>query len=244
MKKLLSVALCAAASMAMAATEVTIATVGVTKVTIPAGQQNTIIAASFNDLTDIDNPAKIAHLVKAANLADGDELRLYKGGKYSVWTYDGTDKAWKAATSVTSTGSQVGDDPATTGATAGSGLWFIRKTSTDAMNLVLFGAYKSEAKTSTIVPKAWNLIGNSSSTAFEFKTGAAGDKMRKIENGVLIEYLYSTKKNCWGYQKVQEVNGKKKNVFTAANPKVAPGEGIWYNTQSETTTLTWAAAES
>ena len=236
MKKLLSVALCAAASMAMAATEVTIATVGVTKVSIPAGQQNTIIAASFNDLTDIDNPAKIAHLVKTANLADGDELRLYKDGKYSVWTYDGTAKAWKAPTSVTSSGSQAGDDPATTGATAGSGLWFIRKTSTDAMNLVLFGAYKSEAKTSTLAT-GWNLVGNSSDAEVEIKDGTKGDIIRKVVNGEIREY---TKKSAgWKYWSYANGTGS----WVVENPKVAPGEGIWYNAQSAGS-ITWKAADA
>ena len=236
MKKLLSVALCAVASMAMAATEVTIANVGVTKVTIPAGQQNTIIAASFNDLTDISNPAKIANLVKMTNLTTGDELRLYKDGAYSVWTYDGT--AWVAPTSVTSNGSEAGADPATTGATVGSGLWFIRKDATAAMDLVLYGTTLSTAQTSTLAA-GWNLIGNSSFASYEITTGTKGDKILKVVDGAMRTYQCSG--SAWGYW--EKVNNK--NTFKTGNPTVAAGEGIWYNSKATSAaTITWKTADA
>ena len=235
MKKLLSVALCAAASMAMAATDVTIANVGVTKVTIPANQQNTIIAASFNDLTDISNPAKIANLVKMTNLTTGDELRLYKDGAYSVWTYDGDKKAWIAPTSVTSTGSEAGADPATTGATVGSGLWFIRKDATAAMDLVLYGTTLSTAQTSTLAA-GWNLVGNSSFASYEITTGTKGDVIRKVVNGKLREYEKKTA--GWKYQSI--ANGKV--TWVLENPTVAAGEGIWYNAKSAGS-ITWKTAD-
>ena len=238
MKKLLSVALCAAASMAMAATEVTIANVGVTKVTIPAGQQNTIIAASFNDLTDISNPAKIANLVKMTNLTTGDELRLYKDGVYSVWTFDGDKKAWVAPTSMTSTGSAAGADPATTGATVGSGLWFIRKDASAAMDLVLYGAYLSSAQTSTLAA-GWNLVGNSSFASYEITTGTKGDKILKVVDGAMRTYQYTG--SAWGYREVKN----NKSVFTTGNPTVAAGEGIWYNSKSASAvTITWKTADA
>jgi hypothetical protein len=234
MKKLLSVALCAVASMAMAATEVTIANVGVTVVSIPANQTNTIIAASFNDLADISNPAVISNLVKTTNLTAGDELRLYKDGKYSVWTFDGDKKAWIAPTSVTSTGSKAGADPATTGATAGSGLWFIRK-STAAMDLVLYGTTLSTAKTSTLAA-GWNLIGNSSFASYEIKDGTKGDIIRKVVNGEIREY---TKKTAgWKYQKIDSSGNFS---WVTENPTVAAGEGIWYNAKSAGS-ITWEAA--
>ena len=66
MKKLLSMAFCAAAVTTLAE-DVTVATVGVTAITLPKGQQNTIIAASFTELATGEN-ISIANIVKATNL--------------------------------------------------------------------------------------------------------------------------------------------------------------------------------
>ena len=120
--------------------------------------------------------------------------------------------------------------------TSGSGLWFIRKTSTDAMNLVLFGAYKSAAKTSTLAT-GWNLVGNSSDAEVEIKDGTKGDIIRKVVNGEIREY---TKKAAgWKYWSYANGTGS----WVVENLKVAPGEGIWYNAQSAGS-ITWKAADA
>lgn len=227
MKKLLSVAFCAAAALSFAA-EVQIAEVGVTKVSIPAGQKNTIIAASFNNLSDENAAVQIANLVKTTGLKAGDELRLYKGGKYSVWTLDADDGKWVAPTTVTTTGSVAGADPATTDASVGDGLWFIRKSAEGEASVVLYGSYKTGSKIMTVTAKAWNLIGNPTFADYTFTTGTKGDMIRKVVNGEIREYI--RKSSGWKYQT--------KNGLVAENPTVAPGEGIWYNPVSATS-VTW-----
>ncbi len=232
MKKLLSVAFCAAAALSFAA-EVKIADVGVTKVSIPAGQKNTIIAASFNNLSDVNAAVQIANLVKTTGLKAGDELRLYKDGKYSVWTLNADDGQWVAPTTVTTEGTEKGADPATTDASVGDGLWFIRKNAEDAASVVLYGSYKTGSKIMTVTANAWNLIGNPTFTNYEFKTGTKGDKIRKVVNGDVREYI--RKSSAWKYQTFSDGVLK----WVTENPTVAPGEGIWYNPVSATS-VTWA----
>lgn len=96
MKKLLSLAFCAAATAAFAADEITLADeVGVTMVTLPAGQTNTIIAVSFTDF-DTGN-VSISNLVKTTSLAAGDEILLYTAkDTYSAWKLD-ANKVWQKA---------------------------------------------------------------------------------------------------------------------------------------------------
>ena len=125
MKKLLSLALCAAAATTFAADEITLADeIGVTVVTLPAGQKETIIAASFGDLDTGD--VSIANLVKTTGLAAGDEILLYTAkDTYSAWKLN-ADKAWEKAAKmykVNADGVAVesdGDDPKTTTAAAGN----------------------------------------------------------------------------------------------------------------------------
>ena len=252
MKKLLSLALCAAAATTFAADEITLDDeIGVTMVTLPAGQKETIIAASFVDLDTGD--VSIANLVKTTNLAEGDVILLYTAkDTYSAWKLN-ADKAWEKAKKmykVNSDGVAVeseGDDPKTTTATVGTGLWIVRKDATAAATIAIYGKY-TEGRTSKLAANAWNLVGNAGLEPYTFTNGTAGDKLIAVQNGVRREYTHDGTK--WTYPTYTTVKktfmGKEMNVAketaVAENPTIAPGEGFWYHTDTATT-VSWKDAK-
>lgn len=237
MKKLLSMAFCAAAA-ATCGADVTVATVGVTAITLPAGQQNTIIAASFTELATGEN-ISIANIVKATNLAEGDKILLYTDkNTYSAWKLN-ADKEWEKtdktytldATGVTE---NVGDDPSTTTVTVGTGLWIIRDNPTADAKIALYGQYVS-AKSTKTTAGAWNLIGNAGQAAFSSFEGAVGDQIVTVVNGALRTYNYKEGTGKGWYYTTYSYTGATKTYET---PSIAAGHGFWYYTASEKT-LTW-----
>lgn len=252
MKKLLSLALCAAAATTFAADEITLADeIGVTMVTLPAGQKETIIAASFVDLDMGD--VSIANLVKTTGLAEGDEILLYTAkNTYSAWKLN-ADKAWEKAAKmyvVNADGVAVesdGDDPKTTTATVGTGLWIVRKDATAEATIAIYGKYTVN-RTTEITAGAWNLVGNAGLKPYTFTGGMAGDKLIAVQNGARREYTYDGSK--WTYPTYTTVKktfmGKEMNVVTETpvqeNPTIAPGEGFWYHTDTAKT-VSWKDAE-
>ena len=254
MKKLLSLALCAAAATTFAEDEITLDDeIGVTMVTLPAGQKETIIAASFGDLDTGD--VSIANLVKTTNLAEGDEILLYTAkDTYSAWKLN-ADKAWEKAKKmykVNSDGVAVesdGDDPKTTTATVGTGLWIVRKDARESATIAIYGKYTAN-RTTKITANAWNLVGNAGLESYTFANtdGAAGDKLIAVQNGARCEYTHDGTK--WTYPTYTTAKktfmGKEMNVVTetavAGNPTIAPGEGFWYHTDTAKT-VSWKDAE-
>ena len=256
MKKLLSIALCAAAITSFAdetqaettTTETTDLSfqVSVIPVTLPAGQTNTIIAAAFDKLTggDVD----VANFVKTTNLAAGDQLLLFKNGSYTAWVLD-SDKKWAKTTSTFTLGADgnvtVGTGTETSQTlTAGSGLWIIRKDAKDAATIAIFGATSdNDADSYALSAKAWNLVGNASIKDLTFTDGnapAAGDRCVLVESGKLVEYTYVSDKG-WSYQTTEEVDVSVLNTKvlkqtvsykSVADFKIAPGVGFWYYTES------------
>ena len=158
MKKLLSIALCAAATMAFADdVSVAVANVGVTKITIPSGQKNTIIASSFNALGG-EEGVTIEKLIRSATgLAADDQLMIFTGGTYYSFKWNAADSKWEASTAVTSAGATATTKEVTTATTIGQGIWFIRNdaSSSDAVTLVLYGATPSSTAVTTTA-EAWN----------------------------------------------------------------------------------------
>lgn len=252
MKKLLSLALCAAAATTFAADEITLDDeIGVTMVTLPAGQKETIIAASFGDLDTGD--VSIANLVKTTNLAEGDEILLYTAkDTYSAWKLN-ADKAWEKAAKmykVNADGVAVesdGDDPKTTTATVGTGLWIVRKDATAAATIAIYGKYAAN-RTTEITANAWNLVGNAGLKPYTFTGGAKDDKLIAVQDGARREYTYDGTK--WTYSKhtteTVKFMGKDtviaKETAVEENPAIAPGEGFWYHTDTAKT-VSWKDAE-
>ena len=230
MKKLLSIALCAAAITSFADdSSVEIADLGVTVVTIPANQQNTIIAASFNDVGDTSKGVSINNLIKTATgLAANDQLMIIRNGSYQSWKWSGT--AWEKPTTV---GEGATALELTTTVTQGEGIWFVRSTAEGSeIKLVLYGAFVSGAKT-TVEAGKWALVGNAGLKDYEFTTGTKGDQIITVVGSELRTYTYNSK-NGWWYPTYSGT----KMTANKANPKIAPGIGFWYKPVSGTT-ITW-----
>lgn len=236
MKKLLSIAFCAAAAFAASAetASTTLLTVGVIPVTLPAGQNNTIIAAAFTGLEGGD--LTIANVVKTTNLAAGDQILLFKDGGYTAWVL-GDDKKW-AKTEAAFTLDSAGNTTISTGAetsttvTAGQGLWIIRKNATDAANIAIYGKFV-DAPSTTTAEKKWNLVGNAGLKSKTITAGAKGDKIVTVVNGELREYNYVASKG-WYYQTFADGT----RTVHDEDPVIAAGVGFWYYTQSAVT-INW-----
>ena len=239
MKKLLSIALCAAAITSFADDpSVEIADLGVTVVTIPANQQNTIIAASFNDVATPANGVSINNLIKTATgLAKDDQLMIIRNGSYQSWKWNGT--AWEKPTTVGEGATAL--EPTTT-VTQGEGIWFVRSTAEgEAITLVLYGAYVSSGSKS-LSAKAWNLVGNASIKDLTFTDNnapAVGDRCVLVESGKLVEYTYESAEKGWLYRTTelvddQVIGGKvqKQTINYKTSLTVAPGVGFWYYTDN------------
>ena len=241
MKKLLSLALCAAAATSFAVDEITLGTVGVTAITLPADQTNTIIAASFKDLAT-GNDISVANLVKTTNLAPGDKIMLYTAkNTYSAWVL-GDNGAWQKAEKTYTVGSDgvatvdEGAASDTTTVEIGTGLWIVRENPTNAVEIALYGSI-ANAKSTTTVAGAWNLIGNAGQVSFNAFEGAVGDQIVMVaDNGALRTYnLKAGLGKGWYYVSYEDNTGKN-NYGT---PSVAPGQGFWYYT-STPKTLVWS----
>lgn len=231
MKKLLSIALCATAAMSFAV-EVEVASVGVTEITIPSGQKNTIIASSFNGLNGLNGGVTVENLIKTATgLADGDQLMLFRGGKYHTFNWSASD-GWKANTVVESESSSTTTLSVDTELTVGEGLWLIRNATDGEVKLYLYGATPSSTTVKTTAG-VWNLIGNPTESSFTITAGVKGDKIVTVVEGALREYNYVAS-NGWYYQTFAD------GVRTVhdEDPSIAAGVGFWYYTQSEQT-ITW-----
>ena len=229
MKKLLSIALCAAATLAFAEdVSVAVANVGVTKIEIPANQKNTIIASSFNALGG-EEGVTIEKLIRSATgLAADDQLMIFKDNTYYSFKWNATDQKWEASTAITSAGTSTENTLLTSATTIGQGIWFIRAATdlSSTVTLVLYGATPTTTNVAT-TKGAWNLIGNPTVNTFTFTDdfGTKGDQIVVVSNGALVNYV--RKSNGW-----YTTGSDGKTV--KGKPTVAAGFGIWYNPKSAT----------
>mgnify|MGYP004649839635 CR=1 FL=1 len=239
MKKLLSMAFCAAA-MASFAADITLEDVGVTMVTLPAGQANTILAVSFKEL-ETGADISISNLVRTTGLKAEDRLLLFSGTKdtYSSWKLDTDGGKWVAAEktfTVNKDGTLVegeGDSP-TEQASIGTGLWIVRADPTDAAQIALYGAYV-DPSAPEVKKDTWCLVGNPQQTTWTISTGDVGDRLVAVnEKGILRTYQY--KSDGWGYVTYAEDGTPTRNVV---NPTIEAGKGFWYRSATDKTALSF-----
>ena len=210
MKKLLSIALCAAAAAAFADEVISLGQVGVTKI---AAQANTIIAVSYQDLAGGD--VAISNLVKTTNLAAGDQMAVFNDGVYETWTLEegtGGAKYWaknEKQYTLDGDGKLVEDttrDAAIVTESVGTGLWIIQKGDTIQDDVYLYGK-PSAVETSTTVAGKWTLIGNPLQVAAKpvMSPGSKDDLVEeerflryKLHMGELLQN-YVTMDKLYGY---------------------------------------------
>ena len=251
MKKLLSIALCAAAVSVFGDTETGTQlgnAIGVTAVT--SSNKNTIVAVSYEDLDpSIQSGIAISNLVKTANLTVGDLLMIYVNGKYSTWTLqqdeagEGKPKYW-AKTDITLTVNEDGSQTNGSGSEAsdvicgvGTGIWLVRNNDYVPGEEFTFYIYGKPASTLTseIVGGEWNLVGNPRQTEVDLGTDKV-DKAKTLDqivaidgNGHSVYYMFKTGK---GWQ-ATDVDG----TAIRLQP-IAAGHGLWIRT-AENATISW-----
>lgn len=248
MKKLLSMAFCAAAAATCGADVITLGyEIGVTKVTIPAGQTSVILASSFKELATENEDICISNIVKTTNLTAGDKILLYSGTRntYSAWILD-DNKIWKPTTDFVLNAD--GTSTQTTGLSAdkqkvsrGTGLFLVLNAAKkDAFDVYLYGKYTNEAATPTIKDNDWNLIGNSSLEQMTL-SAKEGDQVVLVKDGNPRTYMCETvdSEAKWYYETTEVTtlsSGKKvsKKVKHVEDPTLNAGEGCWKFATSST----------
>ena len=233
MKKLLSIALCAAAVSAFGDTVTELGQVGVTAIT--SSLQNTIVAVSYDDLAG-DSGIVVSNFVKTTNLTAGDQLAIFNGGEYTTWTLkqgEGKAKFWakdEKTFKINAKGEQIdGTGPLASGITqaVGTGIWLVRQDTSKPF--YIYGKPVSNP-VSTTVAGNWTLIGNPKQVSVDLKDlsvegFAFGDQIVAIDvNGNPQYYIY----NGTGW--IANIGG----TATSLGP-IGAGMGVWIRTATEAT---------
>ena len=239
MKKLLSIALCAAAAAAFADEEISLGEVGVTKI---AAQANTIIAVSYQDLAG--GNVAISNLVKTTNLAVGDQMAVFNDGVYETWTLAEGEgdapkpKYWaknEKQYTLDADGKLVEDttkDAAIVTKSVGTGLWIIQKSNPIQDYIYLYGK-PATSLTSTTVADKWTLIGNPlqvAATPVITDVDATDQIVTANSDGSLKYFNYKVGKG-W------------RDGAKGAMPDFQPGIGCWVRSTAAKT-VTWTAKVS
>ena len=247
MKKILSIALCAAAVSAFAApTETELGQVGVTAIT--SSLSNTIVAVSYDDLAG-GSGMVCSNLVKTTNLTPGDSLVEFRDDKYTGWVLVEDEqtkvKYWREqlAAFVDNAGKQltfVGSSADTITNMVGTGIWLVRQD--PSKPFYIYGKPATSPK-STIAAGRWTLIGNPTQGEMtigkEKATGVvivenATDQDQIVvpvpPDGKLAYYIFKTGK---GWRTTTE-DGQ----WSTTPPKLGAGLGCWILTQKDAS-ITW-----
>ena len=236
MKKLLSLAFCAASALAFA-DEIECGEVGVIQVT--SSQQNTVIAAAFGDLAS-DGDIKVANIVKTTGLASDDQLFVFKNGSFSGWTYNGKTKSWDPVEAIISQDAN-GNIKSAAGTAAdaelvayGSGVWLKRANKPSAdFTIAVYG--KPVSKTISVAAGTTVLCGNPTYTEKKPTiTGAQTGDIIKVPSDALLLKTYRYNGTAWKY-----ANGA--SIETGL-PEIPAGTGFWYQAadSGSARTLTWS----
>ena len=256
MKKILSIALCAAAVSVFGdttPTEVELGgEIGVTAIT--NSFTNTIVAVSYNDLDpSVASGIAVSNFVKTTNLDTGDQLAIFNGETYDTWVIkeNGGVKYWdrneKTFTVGTDGALTVGEGNAASDITqvVGTGIWLIRKNPKDEKgNAKPFYIYGKPASASESEIKAgkWTLIGNPTQSEIAIGAGrvanaSEGDQIvvPVAPDGNLCYYMFDSTKS-WRRTSIGE-DGK---PVHKEDLKLGAGLGCWIKTK-EAARITWSS---
>ena len=246
MKKLLSIALCATAVSAFAAsTETVLGRVGVTAIT--SSNQNTIVAVSYDDLTG-GSGIVVSNFVKTANLTAGDQLAIFNNGTgteiYDTWVLkdEGGVKYWAKNNKtfyVDANGQlHAGEGTPASSITnaVGTGIWLVRKNPTkdgQALPFYIYGKPVSDP-VSYISSNTWTLVGNPLQKT-PVKIGTDKEKGDTVVDGAQTSDQIVTVKGDGTLRYSVYV---KDFGWTGGLPDIDPGIGFWIRTTADTT-ITW-----
>lgn len=230
MKKLLSIAIAALATAAVADVVTTGNQVGVTKITTT--KQHTVVAVPYTKLAD-GTAIPVEQLVKAKNLPAGTQLHTYVGGQYSAFERDSDGTGWTAGTG--------NNEPPSTLA-MGSAIWIVLPSApgeNQSQDIYIYG--KFEASVPQTVSEGANLLANPLQTSATLSiTPVKGDIIQiPNDNGVTDQYMWTQKKS--------ETDGPSwhRNNVKEAPPAIPAGAGFWYVRKSGggTADVSWTAAQ-
>lgn len=258
MKKLLTIAAIAAASTALAVESSN--TFGILKVTIPAGQQNTVIAAPWCDAgattTEAQGEIKVKDIVKTANLTpattadNGDKLYVFNGNAYSDAFQLRTENGIVQWVGISINGASAGSDA--TAIQRGQAIVLaLNAAPTEAKDIYLYGQYTTVGASTTIArgsaeTPAYTLVaptGVANDTTLNSDWLTAQDNLTPAADDMVFIpgkgfYPFSLG-NGFGVTKPGEFNPSTGSwgtpSFTAAT--VPTGTGFWYISKSGSGTI-------
>lgn len=254
MKKILSIALCAAAVSVFGDTTEAVlgGEIGVT--TISNSFKNTIVAVSYNDLDpSVASGIAVSNFVKTANLDAGDQLAIFNGtGTYDTWVLKKNEgvKYWERNEKTFTVGTDgaltVGEGNAASDITqvVGTGIWLIRQNPTDgsgnAKPFYIYGKPVSASK-SEIEGGKWTLIGNPTQgdvTITKETVANASDYDQLVipvaPSGKLCYYTYLSGLNGW-----RKTNSEGTG-YSTEDPKLEGGLGCWIKTKNKCS-ISWGS---
>ena len=253
MKKILSIALCAAAVSAFSAsTETILGQVGVTAIT--SSNQNTIVAVSYDDLTG-GSGIVVSNFVKTANLTAGDQLAIFNNGTgteiYDTWVLRENDNKvlyWAKNDKtfyVDANGQlQAGEGTPASSITnaVGTGIWLCRaQKPTQPFTFYIYGK-PSTTKTIKTVPDAWNLVGNPGQSAVpitkEIIPAANNDAILVPEAEGLVTYIYKAAAGDGKGGKGAWCRAADEYGNLGPAPTIEGGKGFWIMT-TEAVEINW-----
>ena len=252
MKKLLSIALCAAVVSAFAeSTEVELGEVGVTAIT--TSLSNAIVAVSYDDLADDKGGMVYSNLVKTTNLTVNDKLIQFSydesgAGKYTSWVLkEGTTsggakyKYWEGQPEAYKDDSgsdqlKISPAPDTVRGAVGSGIWLVRQNPIDVNgstnSFYIYGKPAANTTSATVAGK-WTLIGNPTQRTVQITADLFGSSeltegdeivVPLPPSGNLSRYTYSAQRRIW---RTTDADGKWVNT----PPALDAGLGCWIRTE-------------
>lgn len=240
MKKLLTIAAIAAATTALAVESSN--TFGILKVTIPAGQQNTVIAAPWCDAGatgDAEKSIKVKDIVKTANLTNGDKIYVFNGNEYSA-CFALNNGAWEGAQIVREGKDTIEAPDANLAIQRGQAIALcLAAAPTDPKDIYLYGQYTTVAASTQIaagtaeVP-AYTLVaptGTGADVVLNAVWVTAQEPSLTPANGDMVFVPgkgYAPYVNNRGFGAISEKfeDGVFKTVFTPI--AVPAGTGFWY----------------
>lgn len=246
MKKLLTIAAIAAASTALAVESSN--TFGILKVTIPAGQQNTVIAAPWCDAgattTEAQGEIKVKDIVKTANLTpattddNGDKLYVFNGNAYSAAFQLQTEDGIVQWVGISINGDSAGSDA--TAIQRGQAIVLaLNAAPTEAKDIYLYGQYTTVDAETTIArgsaeTPAYTLV---APTGVESETTLNSEWLtQKGLSSATGDMVFIPGKGFYPYVEGKGFGETKPGSFTDGvwgDPSftattIPPGTGFWY----------------
>lgn len=229
-------------------------------------KKQAMVAVAFNELSAEDNQSvSVSNILSTANLANGDQVYVYKNNSFQSWTFNGTYWIENAqnfkATGENQQTSMPGQKSDEVRPNIGEGFWLIRAGNPplpSEVTVYIYGHAISTAQEQTAEAETKTLIGNPLMTDATptFTTPNKGDRVTFADQPtgastaeVLVkEYTYADSDGKgtlnWGHWS-EITKDSPIPTFIVENVTIPAGLSFWYNsTGSSSVTVRWPSATS